>query len=659
MGAELAPKARVPALDGLRGVAVAAVVANHVSPRGLRGGWLGVDIFFVLSGYLITAILVTEFAAHGRLDLRRFYARRARRLLPALIVLLLAVSIVARLAPNAVGFDDVRGDGASALAYVANWHFIAVGASYFNAFAPSPLRHLWSLAIEEQFYIVWPVLLLLVLKRFGLRVLGVVAALLACASAIEMALVFGGGQHISRAYFGTDTHAHGLLLGCALGVLTQFNVKLPYPWVVALLGLAGIGIAFARLDGTDPIAYRGGIAAIGLLTAFVIAALIASDGEGPAAWILQWRPVVGLGLISYGVYLWHWPVLEFVTAGRLGVSGWRLIVVQLTLTLALAIASFVLVERPVRRGVPRPRVSWIAAPAAVTAVVVTLVLVVPVVAPPYAVADQAARARSAAVAPLPRDVAAGPHARPVMLVGDSVAYTLFPGLVDHERASDVYFLNAAGSGCALDYSATATHNDDHPPSPTHFGSSCDWPRAWPALIGRAHPDLVVALWGLWDLFDVEIGHTWLRVGTPAWTRHMEATIGHAVDVLTAHGAHLVILTTQYTLTVAKWRVDALNAAYRAVAAARPNQVTVLDIQRTTDVLRPTRWDTVHYTAAGCRRPRWRGGSRGRAHHVGRASLARMWVMVAASSGASHAEMPMAVAQVRWMPSGRSRSSSRG
>src|SRR6185437_9596718 len=157
-------KARVPALDGLRGLAVAAVVANHFSPRQLRGGWLGVDIFFVLSGYLITTLLLDEHAAHGRLDLRAFYSRRIRRLLPALILLLLIVSAVTRAAPNTPGFGDVRGDGASALAYFANWHFIAVGASYFNAFAPSPLRHLWSLSIEEQFYIVWPILLLFVLK---------------------------------------------------------------------------------------------------------------------------------------------------------------------------------------------------------------------------------------------------------------------------------------------------------------------------------------------------------------------------------------------------------------------------------------------------------------------------------------------------------------
>ena len=140
-----------------------------------------------------------------------------------------------------------------------------------------------------------------------------------------------------------------------------------------------------------------------------------------------------------------------------------------------------------------------------------------------------------------------------MLVGDSVAYTLFPGLVDHERPSDMYFLNVAVSGCALDITASATHNDGQPSYPTHLGSACQWPRVWPTLIGRACPQLVVALWGLWDLYDVKVNNVWLRVGTPSWSRHMEDLINQAVDVLAAHGARVVILTTPYTLSVAAWR----------------------------------------------------------------------------------------------------------
>ena len=170
-----AAHARKPALDGLRGIAVAAVVVNHLRPNALPGGWLGVDVFFVLSGYLITSLLLTERTATGRIDLGRFYSRRARRLLPALFLVLVGVTVAARLAPDAPGFNDLRYDGLSALAYVANWHFIASGAKYFNALTPSPLQHLWSLSIEEQFYLAWPIALVLVLRRGRARTVGVVA----------------------------------------------------------------------------------------------------------------------------------------------------------------------------------------------------------------------------------------------------------------------------------------------------------------------------------------------------------------------------------------------------------------------------------------------------------------------------------------------------
>ena len=333
---------------------------NHVSPRQLRGGWLGVDIFFVLSGYLITSILLNQYNANGRIDLRTFYERRLRRLLPALILLLAVVGIVKRLAPNAAGFGDVRGDGASALAYIANWHFIAVGASYFNVFAPSPLRHLWSLAIEEQFYIVWPMLMLLVLKRFGLRG-GWRSAIVPLPRRRWRWRSFTAAATRSRVRTSGPTRTR---TGCCSAARSVFSVNTTSGCRTresSALGLAGIAFAFVRLDGTAPLAYRGGIAAVGLLTALVIAALVASDGKGPAAWALQQKPIVGLGLISYGVYLWHWPILEFVTADRVGISGWQLIVVQLGLTLAISIASFVLIERPVRSGWPKPQLSWIAA----------------------------------------------------------------------------------------------------------------------------------------------------------------------------------------------------------------------------------------------------------------------------------------------------------
>jgi peptidoglycan/LPS O-acetylase OafA/YrhL len=590
---------RTPALDGLRGLAVTAVVVNHLRPTALPGGWLGVDVFFVLSGYLITSLLLREHAATGRVDLGHFYSRRARRLLPALFVLLGAVVIVARVVPDAPGFGDVRGDGFSALAYVANWHFVITHASYFSAFSPSALRHLWSLSIEEQFYLLWPLILILVLRRHGARAVAVLAGVLAAASAVDMALTYGGGN-LTRAYFGTDAHIHGVLIGCALAALGPVRSRWPAPRAASVVALAGIVFAAVTMNGTDALAYRGGIAFVGVLTAVVIAATTA-PATGPATWILERKPLRGLGRISYGVYLWHWPVLLFVTAARAGVSGIPLTLMQLAITLALALASFFVAERPVLSGWPRPRWSWVGVPAAATAVVATLAIGVPSVAAPFAAAAQEAKVRSADTATLRsldtgRPHARRPRARTVVVVGDSVAYTLFPGLRANEVASHLYFLTAAETGCPLDISASAFRIPGTPQLTLALPSYCDWPRVWPPLIERTRPDVVVALWGLWDLYDPEVGGRWLEVGSPEWSSYEEHELEQALTVLTAHGARVVVLTTPYIIDMPHERVDALNQLYRRVAERRPGQLTVVDIQPAMTYLQPRRWDGVHFTA---------------------------------------------------------------
>ena len=410
----------------------------------------------------------------------------------------------------------------------------------------------------------------------------------------------------SRAvYFGTDTHAHGVLLGCALGVLGPSFRTWPYRRVASLLALFGLGVAFFALSGTSTFAYRGGIFAVGALTAVVIAGLVAPGARGPAAWALSLGPLRALGRISYGVYLWHWPVLVFVTPERAGVSGWTLVALQLALTLGLAVASYFLVERPVLAGWPRVTWSWAGFVGAATAVALALTLVVPDVAAPFAVAEQRAVSRDAGSArlPPPRVVptggsapAAGP--RRVVVVGDSVAYTLFPGLVDHERGSRLYFLTAARTGCPLDVAATEYRGGGLAPMAAGLPSYCEWPRVWPPMIDRVHPALVVALWGLWDLYDHEIGHRWYVVGTPAWRTHMEQTLEHALDIVTKRGAHVIVLTTPYLFDFSHARVDALNAVFRAVAARRPRELTVVDIQGAMDRIQPQRWDDVHFTVTG-------------------------------------------------------------
>jgi peptidoglycan/LPS O-acetylase OafA/YrhL len=587
---------RNAALDGLRGIAVAAVVVNHLRPEALPGGWLGVDIFFVLSGYLITTLLLREHDGRGRLDLGHFYSRRARRLLPALFVLLAAVAVVARLSPDEPGFSGLRADGFAALGYVANWRFVATGASYFDAFAPSPLRHLWSLAVEEQFYLLWPLVLIVVLRKHGARAVGISAVVLAAASAVAMAVLYGNGASVSRVYFGTDTHVHSVLIGCALAAIGPAQRRWRGTGVAALVAVTGIAFAFARLSGTGPVAYRGGIVAVSLLTAVVIAAATTPSGAGIVGRAFSWRPLCALGLISYGVYLWHWPIIEYLDADRTGTSGAWLIAIQVGLTLVIATASFLLLERRVLAGWPRLRWSSVGGVAvlAVSVVVAGLVLVVPRADAPYAVAAEAAQERSVdTAAPRPPTVErTGP--RRVVVVGDSVAYTLFPGLQANEKRSRLFFLTAAKTGCPLDIEASALHLEGEDPVLLDLPGYCDWPRAWPAMIRRTDPDLVVALWGLWDLYDADVDGARLVVGTPEWTARMDAKLDRAIDQLTASGARVVILTTPY-IDAHNDRVDTLNTLYRTVAARRPQQVRVVDIQPAMSYLAPQRWDGIHFT----------------------------------------------------------------
>ena len=292
------------ALDGLRGVAVALVVAYHLAPDLVPGGFLGVDVFFVLSGFLITSLLVREHAATGSVALGRFYLRRLRRLAPALVLVIAALALYGAFAASPGELDRLRAHGLASLGWFANWRFIVDGTSYADVVAGvSPLRHMWSLAIEEQFYLVFPLLLLgiaAVAGRARLRTaLLWFAGVGAAVSAVWMAVLWSPGGGIERAYYGTDTRAHGLLVGVALGaalagvpptggrVATWLGRAAP----VAAAAVLAVALTTAQDAGW---LYRGGFALVGVAVAVVIAA------SGAGGWLprgLSWRPLVLLGLI--------------------------------------------------------------------------------------------------------------------------------------------------------------------------------------------------------------------------------------------------------------------------------------------------------------------------------------------------------------------------
>ena len=349
-----------PGLDGLRAIAVTAVVFYHADVAWLPGGFLGVDVFFVISGYLIASLLLVEWTRDGRVNLRGFWVRRARRLLPALAVLLLGVSGAAiAVAPDAA--SRLPGDVIAAGGYVSNWWQLARGDSYFEAFARPPLlRHLWSLAIEEQFYILFPVAFALALRLVGKRraplAVGAIAA--GVVSSLWMAASWSSVADTSRVYLGTDTRATPLLFGVALALVwapgrdasddfrrvsrTVFD-GLSF---VALGGLVGL---MATLDDTSPALYRGGFFATAVVAALLTAVVV--HPAGGLARLLAQRPFQWIGTRSYAIYLWHWPVF-MLSRPRLdtNLGGWQLLTVRVLVTAAFAETSWRLVEQPFRKG---------------------------------------------------------------------------------------------------------------------------------------------------------------------------------------------------------------------------------------------------------------------------------------------------------------------
>ena len=370
-----------------------AVLLYHARAGWTPGGFLGVDLFFVLSGYLITSLLLVEHRRLGGIGLARFWAGRVRRLLPA-ATLVIAVCVIVAAAFYRGELGRVRGDALASILYVNNWHQVIASHSYFAAFGrPSPLQHYWSLAVEEQFYLVWPLVLVagLAWRRRGWLV--TLAVALAAGSGVLMALLYRAGSDPSRVYYGTDTRATPLMVGAILafgwpmGRLTVTAGRGARP-LLDVLGLAGLGallLLIATWHDYDPFLYRGGFAVAAVAAAALIAA--AAHPTSDVAKALAWRPLRWIGQRSYGIYLWHWPVMVFSRPGiDLRWSSWALVPAQIGLTVGLAALSYRYVEMPVRRGQaqralrgwldrrrPRARLVWLAG--AFTAVVLVAVAV--------------------------------------------------------------------------------------------------------------------------------------------------------------------------------------------------------------------------------------------------------------------------------------------
>jgi peptidoglycan/LPS O-acetylase OafA/YrhL len=357
----------MPGIDAMRALAVLAVFGYHAGLDWVPGGFLGVDVFFVISGYLITSLLLREVRATGHLEIGRFWIRRARRLLPAVGVLIAVVMVVSAIAaPDRIG--QIRGDALASLFYFANWHFIFDHNSYFEGFGrPSLFTHLWSLSVEEQFYLFWPLIFAVGMKIFGRGrlLLGVLAG--AIGSVVLAWILFDPGHDASRVYYGTDTHAIGLLAGVALALVwSPTELRLPShragPLVGPILdalGVVALGyliLSFAHVHDYDLALWHGGYLWIAIATALLLAAL-----AHPAARLggILGRPaLLWLGLRSYSFYLWHWPVLAMTRPGvDIDLPRGILIPLQLLLCLALADLSYRFVELPFNGKAKLPQMS--------------------------------------------------------------------------------------------------------------------------------------------------------------------------------------------------------------------------------------------------------------------------------------------------------------
>ncbi|WP_239591401.1 acyltransferase family protein [Mycolicibacterium tusciae] len=590
----------IPALDGIRAVAVALVLADHGGIPGLSGGFLGVDVFFVLSGFLITSLLLDEHRRTAEIRLGDFWIRRARRLLPALLVMVLVV-VAARDLFSPESTASLRDDAVASFFWISNWAFVAQRADYFAQGAPpSPLQHTWSLGVEEQYYLLWPLLLIGVAALFWarLRLAVFVLATVGVVASATAAIVLTNDSTLNRIYFGSDSRAQALLVGSAAAallvrdwsVLNDGGTLIRTRWghiVARILPFVGLAVlAAAAHYATGSVSdFRSGLLIIVAIAAVLVIAPVALEQEGPVARALAWGPLVWLGAISYGVYLWHWPIFLALNGERTGLSGWPLFALRCAATVALAAASWRLLEQPVRRWRPMfvPMLPLAGATVATAAVVTMSVL--PVGVKPEMVGGPAIDSAALIAPEVPVEVrkptAHVPGTRTVAVFGDSVAWTMMrylpptPGLA---------FTNYTTIGCGIarggPYRYVGQTLNQKP--------ECDaWPSRWSQRINHDRPDVVLLIVGRWEVVDRMNEGVWTDILETGYEDYLRGELNRALDILGATGARIVVTTEPYNRRAEKPdgslypeddpdRVDEWNALLRSVVKPRKN-VEVLDL----------------------------------------------------------------------------------
>jgi peptidoglycan/LPS O-acetylase OafA/YrhL len=649
-------------LDGVRALAVAAVLLYHLGTTGvllaggtktfMPGGFLGVDVFFVLSGFLITSLLMAEKAQTGRISIKDFYIRRARRLLPALFTMMVAVALAAALYYTAQA-HDLGGDLLAAFGYVTNWWLILKNSSYFGTGDHPPLlTHLWSLAVEEQFYLIWPLVLILLAGRRGRRTaLTILTFALIAASTALAYVLFDPYADPSRVYYGTDTRAATPLIGALLAITLR-----PWRWrsggspmigrlidLAACTALAWLVIAAMTTSDKAPFLYHGGFLFIAVAAGLLV--IGAAHPDSKIGGLLGIAPLRWLGERSYGIYLWHWPIFAVTQPGidvPLGLL-WSS-VLRIALTVAAAELSFRFVEKPLRAGaIGKAIARWRAAGparrrrmAARTAYATVLVLVVAASigvklattkAPDmFTVGDETLGGLTPSVSPAPSVTASaspGPTAIPTLLTvpavppkvaiyGDSQGQTLlYYAPKDLNKYAKFYDHTIEGCGIMLGRVVTSSGE-----ARNLYGCS-SWLDTWRSRAAATKPDIAIVMLGAWDVFDLKQNEGLLKFNTPQWDAQWMGELNKGLDAIEESGATVALSLVPCFRPVARnrghgagyWpergddtRTRHVNELIRQVAAVRDLRLVEPPAAYCTDPKvasdRTLRWDGVHYTPKG-------------------------------------------------------------
>lgn len=587
-----------PALDGIRGIAVAAVLAFHGGFAWAKGGYLGVSTFFTLSGFLITRVMLREHQRTGRVALRRFWVRRARRLWPASLATLALVAVAARVVFDPAEVAGLRADLLASLAQVANWRFIADARSYGALFeSPSLVQHFWSLAIEEQFYVVLPLVVVACTRRRRnpITVLAGVTGLLALAS-MAVTLVLAFGTDVDRTYYGTDGRAFELLAGVLLALVCHEVDGVDRPagrasQIVGWTALAASAVAWVTVAQTERWVTQGGLWGYAALS---VALIIGARSPGALNRLLASPPLRGLGLISYGVYLLHWPIFRALSPERLNAPRWLAFALGVAITVSVATVSHSLLEHPIRTG----RARWLGHPprpalVSAGAFAVVVLLVSTVVPDPSGPVDLGRQERDLAEILAAPGRPVTPGAPRVGFFGDSTALATALGVISWANRSGELEMYAGSTplGCGLVTEGTRRYLG----RTTSIEEKC---------AGRDETyrdaveglDVAVFMAGAWETAEYR------SEGAPSGYRsilddslwaEMDRTVEHVHDLLTSGGEVVMVWVLVPDIEAGvrggrppaeraeesdPRRIERYNDLGRALAERHPDDVRLLDFR---------------------------------------------------------------------------------